>query len=62
MTSIVEDAQEVLQLLNALEAEPRHPNRHELSLYDAVRSLCAKIKAENSSNPQSQLIPDKPLF
>ena len=58
--SMISDAEEILEILNDLENDQQDISPKQAQLYDAVRSLCAKIKA--GAPDRAQMAPTRPLY
>lgn len=57
---MITDVEEILGFLDELENGQPSPSPKQTQLYDAVRSLCAKIRA--GSPDQAQMSPTRPLY
>lgn len=55
---MISDAEEILELLNDLENDQQNVSPKQAQLYDAVRSLCAKITNENPPD-SAQITPGR---
>lgn len=58
---MIEDAREILKLVDARENEGHEPTHNQILLHDAVRSLCHKIIAREGSD-SGQMSPIRSLY
>ena len=57
---MIADADEILGFLDELENDQQDASPKQAQLYDAVRALCAKIKA--GAPDQAQMAPTRSLY